>query len=514
MKKTKNLLLSILLMTIIGMFSACSPEKDNYLSSIPAESAMVFKLNTAQLLTKSNLLNNPLITGVLMQADQAVPEALKAKYEEIKKNPEASGIDFQKPLAIAVELFNLYTTSATAFDKVSVDAVIAISDAKKFDELMKSLSESESSITITEADGFKQVNFPDKTISMAYNDTRAVMVYGQERTAASLVNLKAEASMLAQPDFAEFASNDKDCSIFMDYTWAMNAVVETQKSMNVPVPYSPQLMEYIKDMSAYGSLNFETGKVVGNMKVYLSGDAKKYMEEFYIKPNGKLIGLLPADTYLGFNFAIKNYSQCLKYIGEEVRQQIEKQLKQYGLSEEIIDNVHGDILIGIYQDADNAMIPGIVVAAQCKDRTLFNKVKELMNVSTEGDMFEIPNIGHCVTYVDNTLVISPKKLYDQCLASGSIKAWANSWKGTSMGKTLEKGGMAIDFQAICKNKFLSEMANNRQGAMTLSVLKQLESFTIQMNNMQETSSELNLTDKNKNALEQLITIGINAAMTR
>jgi len=199
MKKTKNLLLSILLMTIIGMFSACSPEKDNYLSSIPAESAMVFKLNTAQLLTKSNLLNNPLITGVLMQADQAVPEALKAKYEEIKKNPEASGIDFQKPLAIAVELFNLYTTSATAFDKVSVDAVIAISDAKKFDELMKSLSESESSITITEADGFKQVNFPDKTISMAYNDTRAVMVYGQERTAASLVNLKAEASMLAQP---------------------------------------------------------------------------------------------------------------------------------------------------------------------------------------------------------------------------------------------------------------------------------------------------------------------------
>ena len=160
------------------------------------------------------------------------------------------------------------------------------------------------------------------------------------------------------------------------------------------------------------------------------------------------------------------------------------------------------------------MIPGIVVAAQCKDPTLFNKVKELMNVSTEGDMFEIPNIGHCVTYVDNTLVISPKKLYDQCLASGSIKAWDNSWKGTSMGKTLEKGGMAIDFQAICKNKFLSEMANNRQGAMTLSVLKQLESFTIQMNNMQETSSELNLTDKNKNALEQLITIGINAAMTR
>ena len=514
MKKTKSLLLSILLLTFIGMFSACSSEKGNYLSSLPAESAMVFKINTAQLLTKSNLLNNPIINGMLMQADQAVPEALKTKFEEIKKDPKASGIDFEKPIAIALELLNFDTTSTTPFDKVSVDAVIAISDAKKFDELLKSVSETDPSITITEADGFKQVNFPDKTISMAYNDTRAVLVYGQERTAVSLVNQKAEASMLAQPNFAEFASNDKDCSIFMDYTWVMDAAIETQKDMNVPCPYSPQLMEYIKDMSAYGFINFETGKLVGNMKVYLSDDAKKYMEEFYIKPNGKLIGLLPADTYLGLNFAIKNYSQCLKYIGEEVRQQIEEQLKQYGLSEEIIDNVHGDILIGIYQDTDNAMIPGIVVAAQCKDRTLFNKVKELMNISAEGDMFEIPKIGHCVTYVDNTVVFSPKKLYDQCLASGSIKAWDNSWKGTSMGKTLEKGGMAIDFQAICKNKFLSEMGSNRQGAMTLSVLKQLENFTMQMEKMQGTTSELNLTNKNKNALEELIAIGIKAAMTR
>lgn len=513
MKKTKSLLLSILLLTVIGMFSACSPEKENYLSSLPAESAMVFKINTAQLATKSNLLDNTIVNVVVKQAAQAIPEALKTKFEEIKKDPEASGIDLRKPLAIAIETFDLNLTSTTAFDKVAIDFVAAISDVKKFDELVKSLSETEPSITITEADGFKQVNFPDKTISMAYNDTRAVMVYGQDRTAVSLVNQKAEASMLAQPNFTEFASNDKDFSMFLKYAWIADVLAKAQTDMKLPNPYSPQMMEYIKGMNAYGFVNFETGKVVGDMKIYLSDDARKYMEKFYIKPDGKLLGLLPADTYLGFNFAIKNYSQCLEYFGEEARQQMKEQLKQYGLSEEIIDNIHGDILLGIYQEADNAMIPGVVVAAQCKERTLFNMVKEKMKVSTEGDMFEVPNLGYCVAYVDNTLILSPKKLYDKCLASGSIQAWDKSWKDTPMGKALEKGGMAIDFQAISKHPIWSEIGGNKQKAIILSALKQLDNFTMQVENMQETTSELNMVDKNKNALEQLIAMGLEAAIT-
>ena len=77
MKKMKSLLLSALLLTFVGLFSACSSEEENYLSSLPAESSMVFKLDVAQMVTKSNVLNNPLVSGMLMQADQHVPETLK-----------------------------------------------------------------------------------------------------------------------------------------------------------------------------------------------------------------------------------------------------------------------------------------------------------------------------------------------------------------------------------------------------------------------------------------------------
>lgn len=508
MKKIKSLLISSLMtLIIIGMLSSCSSEKENYLSSLPGESSLVFKFNTAQLVTKSNILDNPMVSGMLMQADQHVPDALKDKFNEIKNDPSAAGIDLKKPLAIAVNLENLSATP-----KPSVVGVMAISDVKKFDELMKGVVESEPSITLSETNGIREVHIPEDEINVAYNDSRIVLAFGEN--ASTLVSQKAEESILANENFAEFATSDKDFSMFMDYEWIMNATLEAQKSMNTPASISPQLMEYMKDMCVYGSLNFETGKVVGDMKVYPSEEAKKYIDEFYVKPTDKLIGLLPENSYLGLNFAIKNYSECLRYLGENERQQIEQILQEYGISTELIDNVHGDILMGVYEDPNNAMIPGIVAAVECKDRTLFNKVKEMMQISEEGDMFVIPNMGYCVSYVDDVVVVSTQALYDQCLASGSIRAWDKNWKGTAMGKALAKGGVGIDFQAISKNQLLAQFSGNREAAMALSILKQLETFTMQMENKLETSSELTLVNKSKNSLEQLIAIGIGAAMAQ
>ena len=506
MKKMKTLLFSTLLLTIVGMFSACSSEKENYLSSLPVQSSIVFKFNSAQLITKSNVTNNPFVNGMLMQAVQNIPESLKEKYEEIMNNPNESGIDIQKPIAAAVLMDKR--------QKPNIVSVIAINNVKKFDELMERVTETEPSITIIKTDNAKIVKLPDDVFSIAYNDSRIVMAYGQDMNAVSLVNQKADDSMLAHPNFTGFAADDKDCSMFIDYAWITEQMAEAQKNLHSSASVSPQLMECMKGMSIYGSLNFETGKVVGDMKIYPSDAFKKYLEEFYMKPSDKLIGLLPSDSYLGFNFAIKNYSQCLKYINEEMRQQIDEIFKQYGLTEEIIDNIHGDILMGVYQDPYNAMVPGIVLAIQCKDRTLYNKLKELMMITTESDMFEIPNMGYCVTYVDDVLVISTKALYNQCLASGEIKTWGNSWKNTSMGQVLKKGGIAIDFQAISKNPLLIQMSGNKELAMMLSVFKQLEILTMQMESMQKSQTELILVNKNKNALEQLIAIGIGAAMAR
>ena len=190
----------LMIATIIGLFTACSSEKENYLSSLPGQSAIVFKLNTAQLVNKSNILNNPMVSGMLMQADQHVPDALKDKFNEIKNAPTAAGIDLKSPMAIAIDFGDLNVS--TNFDNPSIVCVTAIKDVKKFDELMKGVVESEPSIVWSETNGIRKVDLSNDEVSVAYNDSRIVMAIGKNPNATALVSQKAEESMLANKNFA------------------------------------------------------------------------------------------------------------------------------------------------------------------------------------------------------------------------------------------------------------------------------------------------------------------------
>ena len=100
----------------------------------------------------------------------------------------------------------------------------------------------------------------------------------------------------------------------------------------------------------------------------------------------------------------------------------------------------------------------------------------------------------------------------QCLAEGKIKDLSESWESTSLANVLKKGGIVVDFQAIANNELLKQMKHNREVNATLTILKQLSYLTAQYENMQEGKAELTFKDSSKNALEQLISIGIGAAM--
>ena len=81
-----------------------------------------------------------------------------------------------------------------------------------------------------------------------------------------------------------------------------------------------------------------------------------------------------------------------------------------------------------------------------------------------------------------------------------------------MDKVLKNGGLFVDFQAIAQNKFLNQMKRDRKVASALSILKQLDYLSTQYESLEEGSVELTFKDSSKNALEQLISMGIGAAM--
>lgn len=500
MNKMKSMVLSTLwVLALTVIFSACSSEKESYLSSLPSESSIVLKLNVVQMTQKSNIMNNPMVSGLLMQAEGQIPETLKAKFDEIKQDPRNAGIDLEKPLAVSVILNNI--------EKPQIVAVVALSNADKFDDLMLQLASAEESVTIEKLNnGLQRINIKgNNEAEFVYNDNRIVLTVGMDAT--KLITQQAEQSILSNPDFKEFAETTNDYSIFFDYKW----ISETLKQQNYANLSLPPTFELIKDCSAFFTLNFEKGKIVGKTKIYASEGLKQLQETFYLKPSGKFIGLLPTDTYLAINGGTKNFAEIFNMMGENEKQEIEKALQQLGLSKEIFNSIEGDVTFGVFDEANPQGIPGFILAAECKDRNLFDAIKKMtQNESTEGDVLNI--MGYYITYMDGSLIATTQNIYEQCLAEGTIKDLSKSLKNTSMRHALEKSGIVIDFQAIAQNKFLNQMKRERKIKAALNVLDQLNILTAQYDNLQEGSAELTFKDTEKNALEQLISIGFSIAM--
>lgn len=501
MKKMKSAMLSALwTLALTVIFSACSPEKENYLSSLPSESSVVIKLNVVQMIQKSNIMNNPMINGVLMQAEGQVPAPLKGKFDEIKQDPRTAGLDLEKPLAISVIMDNL--------EEPQLVAVAALSDADKFDDLMVQFASTEEAIAIEKLNnGIQRIKIQgNNEADFIYNDNRIVMTIDMDAT--QLIAQKAEQSILNNPNIKEFAESTNDYSIFLNYNW-ITEVFKQQNHANISLPPT---FDLIKGCSAFSTINFEQGKVEGKTKVYANDDIKQMQETFYLKPSGKFIGMLPTDTYLAFNGGAKNASQIFDMLGEKERQEAEKALQQIGLSKEIFNSIEGDVTLGIINDTNPMGIPGFILAAECKDSNLFEAIKKITNTeSVEGNLVNI--LGYFITYVDGSLIATTESIYNQCLAEGEIKDLKESLKNTPMKNALEKGGMTINFQAIADNDQLNKMKGKREIKAILNALNQLNDFVAQYDNLQEGSAVLTFKDPNKNALEQLISIGFSTAMT-
>lgn len=493
MKRTK---LSVLwTWVLLVIFSACSPEKENYLSSLPAESSVVVKLNMVQMAQKLDVMENEMVRSMFNEFQTQVPEPLKAKFDEIRQNPRSAGLDLEKPLAISVTLNNL--------DKPQIVAVAALNKGDKFNDLMVQLASADESVTIEKlANGLQRIQIKgNNETDFVYNDNRIVMTANLDAT--QQITQQAEQSILSNPNFKECAESTNDCSLFLNCNWLTEILKQTGET-NVDLPSSIKLLQ---DYSAFLTTNFEPGKIVCKSKTYTSDELKQFQEKLYTKPSGKFIGLLPTDTYLAVNGGIKNLSLTLDMMGEKEKAEAEKAYQQMGLTREILNSIEGDFTLGIFNDTNTFGTPGVLLAVECKDRSFFDIFKkELGYDSVEGDVLDV--LGYHIAYMDGALIAATKNIYDQCLAEGKIKDLNESIKNTSLKDILEKGGTFIDFQAMTNIPFWNDILGSAKLGNTLNVLKQLNTLTSQSENLQEGTTELTFKDPNKNALAQLIAIAI------
>lgn len=502
MKKLKTLMCRMLLgCAIVCMAAACSSKEDNYLNALPAQSTVVLKMNIPQMIQKSNLLNNALAQGLLMQVEMGIPAELKDKYAELKKNPAACGLDIQKPMAMAVEMKSM--------DKMQFVATLAVNDADKLNELLKAVAASDNELSLSDAgNGITRVALKSQPdFQCAFNSSRLVIASGTDAQAA--VAQTAENSMMAHKDFAEFAENQNDYACFVDYGRALQLAASSLPSATLP-----PTVALLKDCALFADVNFDKGKMTGKVKIYASDELVAYQKQFFKKPKGRFLRLLPADCYLAISGAGTNLEKQLEAMGEEWNQQMNEALKSYGLSTDLLTAIDGDVLMGVYANDDAMPIPNMVLAVECKDRTLFEKTAQLLNVAIAPNekMFEVAGLNYCVVYVDGALIAAPKALYEECLSNGSIGKVKNSLKDAPQADVFEMAGMYANFQSIAESTLWKQFGYERKIIAAQKALGQFDKATVQMKALDEVYGELTFTDSEKNALEQLINIGMGVAL--
>ena len=500
MKKMQAFLHNVALAVVcIGMLVACtSEEEENYLSSIPADAFITFKADLCQLVRKSNILDNPLVSAIWMQVEREIPESSKADIEALKENPSALGIDLERPMAIA-----LWTTDSK---KPQVMAVVAVSDKEKCDRLFNELAGKNSGINISDAgNGIRKITLADsQEVSMAYNKSRLVCAFNAD--AVSLTSQKASVSLLSKKNAGGFIGSRKDLAFYIDYS----TLCEVLQRQSPQMTTSP-LLGMMKESALFGESNFEQGRIVCDVQMYGSKELQEYGNMYHQIPTGKYLGLVPADSYLVISGACRDISKIMaKCLSGKDMQALDAQLQQNGLDRSIFDCIDGDITLGI---GDHTLVPDLVLAVSCKDRSLFDAIRKLAPFPAEGDnLLKIPVVGYYIAYIDHTLLVTSQHIYNECLSSGKLGELTESFKKSSRNASLKKGGILIDFKGLADSQLWEQFNGDAQTEQMRHVLGRMGTLTAYSHDAMSGHMEITMQDQSKNALEQLIAIGLGIAM--
>lgn len=113
------------IVSLVVMMTSCSKSED-YVSAIPSDAVAVAKIDLASLVQKSAVMNTPDIRDQIDAAFEQMPENVQGKLNQIKENPDESGIDFRKPVYLAL----------TSVSRGRAMVVASVKDRDKLEELM------------------------------------------------------------------------------------------------------------------------------------------------------------------------------------------------------------------------------------------------------------------------------------------------------------------------------------------------------------------------------------------
>lgn len=504
MKKSNLCSVALALLVSVMLLSACSKSVE-YVNVIPAEASAVVSIDLKALTQKSGLNENEAMKQKLADAMKSGLDADALQYmERLMKEPSESGISTSD---------KIYVFTMEAAENAGL--VAKVTDMNKVKELFKLLEQEQISMPLqdTGVNGYQLAFLNEKDVA-CFNENTLLIVIGKdvfaseytESAAKAMIAQTAEQGISSVEGFKMMSGKKGDIAAYVMMNVMPNEYTSLLKE-NMPEGLS------LKDYQFVVTLNFEKGKVRVELESVKNEALEKYQKQYeglLSKLNTDFLKYFPASSlfYMGASIDGEKLLEVISSAPEA--QETIKRLGEQIDIESVLKSIDGDMVYGMSSlSAQGA--PALTCFVKVKNDELLNAVNKALGAmvkqESDGNYSVAIGMGLNAYYgmkdgvFFSTMDPDAKNIWEK-KKNSLADEWASKAKGTYM-FTL------INVQDILKQPIVNLMMSmgGQEAALMRMVASQFDYVECTLPEMNKWTLDIVLTNRDENALKQLIALG-------
>lgn len=520
----KQITFSFLLFISFCFFILGCSKNDTYQNSIPKNAQLILNVNLKSLFDKAGMKEFQ-ETNFYKEIMNSLPPDFEKKdlLEKIMKNPEISGIDFEKDAF----LFRIDDKDITCI-------LLKLKSYSKFQDFFKEISKDKKA-TIEETDDYYYYQSSKKDI-LAWDNEKIIFITTDKRTFRDSLKIylseymKSDKnnSIFLDNDFSEFYKNKKDINLWMSLDFNQKDNYEQGKFDSL---LSSDIM---KGSKFYFNIEFTNSEIKVTGKTIVGENLSKKYDFNSIMKDGlseNIMKTAPSKSLGIISFAV-NLSKYIDFIGQLIGTNIlDQPLNETLKVRNLTDYFSGEFVLclndfskkitlvnytfyndfGIENLYDTSYVPVFSLFALMKDTTQFGNLINSLKIPFEyKDNCYILAIDESdrvyIGFKDNVMVLTFSKEYiDKLLFA---KAENDALMNHKYSKSFKDNPTALFIDFNNKNYsegtigFLSKVFGNI--SLVMAFMEPYDSFIYEARNDNTFLASIKMRDSTKNSLYNII----------
>ena len=394
-----------LLGLVLILVASCS-KKPASLALIPSDAAWVVSIDFKSLYQKADIGSSEEAAEFKQWVDSlSITDKQRDFLRELLRNPRNSGVRFREPI-----YFFQYGQQGGNGMENYIGMACSLSDKEKFEKTLNQLfALTDKKNTLTEESGYKLLNMAEGKYTLSWDSDKVLFlgVGGTDEEPASelqiplkakqLRSLEAKKQITSLDGFADFLSDQKDISVWVNITDAYETLDKRVPSASA---LSPSLFNLQQGSYLYATLEFEKEEIILSARTLYNEKYQKLLDKHRIGDasfNKKLLKHFPEKMPMAFTGAVnvKHYYEFLKEAEPELVKEadIKQWLAKKDLQLDNFLNLFGGSFVVALEDFETGMsipIPVVGASFDVNDKKILDKmVAEEGAFTKEGDRYSL-----------------------------------------------------------------------------------------------------------------------------